>query len=85
MEQGVAINEVVPAAESPNALEVLPTTELTVTKKDVLTNESSTGVVGEPTAESPTPQKSCDERAICRNARNLLVKLVHMANEEDES
>ena len=85
LEQGFAINEGVPTAESPTALEVVPTTESTVTNKDVLTDEPPTEVVGLTAAESPTPQTSRDEQAIRRNARNPLVALGNMANEEDES
>ena len=80
LEQGVAVNEGVPTAESPTALEVAPAAELPVTKEDVPTNESPNEVVGVPTAESPTPQKYRNKRAINRNARNLLVPLGHMAN-----
>ena len=84
MEQGVAGNEGVLNAESPTALEVVPTAESPITNKDVPTDESPTEVVGEPTAESPTPRKSRDERAICRNARNLIVTSGHMGNEGDD-
>ena len=78
-------NEEVLTAESPTALEVVPTAESLITHEDVPTDESPTEVVGEPTAELPTPQKSLEEQAICRNARNLLVKSRHMENEGDES
>ena len=56
MEQGVAVNEGVPTAESPTALEVVLTAELPVTNEDVLTDESPTEVVGVPAAELPTPR-----------------------------
>ena len=82
MEQGVAVNEGVPTAESPTALEVVPTAELPVANEDVLTDKSPTEVVVEPTAESPTPRKSRNKRAICRNVRN---PSGHMKNEGDES
>ena len=85
LEQGIVVNEVVPTAESPTALEVVLTAESLVTNKDVLTDESSTEVVGVPTTESPTPLKSCDERAIRRNTRFLLVISGNKGNEGDES
>ena len=85
LEQGVGLNEGLPIAESPTALEVVPTAELPVANKDVITNESPTEVVGVPTAESPTPQKSRNKWAIRRNARNLLVASGHMVNEGDKS
>ena len=84
LEQGVAVNEGVSTAESHTALEVVPTAESPVTNDNVPTDEFPTEVVGVPTAESPTPQKSCDKRAIRRNARNLLLAWGQMANEGDE-
>ena len=85
LEQGVAVNKGVPTAELPTALDVVPNAELSVTSKYVPTDESPTEVVVVPTTESPTPQKSCDEQAIRRKSRKLLVASVHMANEGDES
>ena len=78
--ESTVTNEGVPTAASPTALEVVPTAELPITNKDVPTDESPTEVVGEPTPESPAPQKSRDKQEICRNARNLLVASVNMAN-----
>ena len=68
LEQGIAVNEGVPTAESPTVLEFVPTAESSVTKEDVPTDESPTKVVGVPTTESLTPQKSRDKRAIHRNS-----------------
>ena len=85
MKQDVVINNGVPTAESPTALEVVLTDESPVKNEDVPTDESPTEVVRVLTAESPTPRKSRDERAILRNARNQLVASGHMANEVDES
>ena len=55
LEQGVAVNEGVPTAESPTTMEVLLTVESFVKNWYVPTNESPTEVVGVPTTESPTP------------------------------
>ena len=85
LEQGVAVNEGVLTAESPTVLEVVPAAESPVTNEDVPTDEYPTEVVGVRTAESSTLQKSRDERAIHRNARNPLVALGHMENEGYEN
>ena len=85
LEQGVAVNEGVPTAESPTLLEVVPTAESTVTNEDVPTNEYPTEVVGVPTAESPTPRKSRNKWEIHRNARKPLVESEHMENDGYES
>ena len=58
LEQGVVVNEGVPTAESPTALDVVTASESPVTNKGVPIDESPTEVVVVPTAESPTPQKS---------------------------
>ena len=85
LEQSFALNEEVPTAKSPTAMEIVPNAESPVRNEDIPTDESLTEVVGVPTAKSPTLRKFCDERAIHRNARNLLVTSVNMANEGDES
>ena len=57
MEQGVAGNEGVPTAESPTALEVVPTAESPVTNEVVPTSESPNALEVAPTAESPITNK----------------------------
>ena len=58
MEQGFAVNEGVPTAESPTVLEVVQTAESPVTNEDVPTAESPAALEVVPTAESPVTNEN---------------------------
>ena len=83
-ESHTAESEVVSTAESPNTFIARPILDQIFAENEgVPTDESPAAKMeGVPTAESPNKRKSCEERAIRRNARN---PSGHMANEGDES